>query len=146
MTWHENLRAQPCAVRMRRNNWRERPVAMWLANLPLSTRVQTTLLELNLSRSWSRFKKPNNFFYCGETNRIWFNVVCIILFFTITAEIHGVGTKEKGNRGADERRNEQRNRGTEEQRNRGTEQHRNIGTEEQRNRGTEEQRNRGTEE
>ena len=25
MTWHVDLRVQPCAVRMRRNNWRERP-------------------------------------------------------------------------------------------------------------------------
>ena len=25
MTWHVNLRAQSCAVRMRRSNWRERP-------------------------------------------------------------------------------------------------------------------------
>ena len=31
-------------------------LAIWLANLPLSIRVQTTLLELNVSRSWSGFE------------------------------------------------------------------------------------------
>ena len=33
-------------------------LAIWLANLPLSIRVQTTLFELNVSRSLSRFEKP----------------------------------------------------------------------------------------
>ena len=36
--------------------------AIWLANLPLSIRVQTMLLELNVSCSWSRFEKPDFFF------------------------------------------------------------------------------------
>ena len=38
-------------------------LAIWLANLPLSIRVQTTPLELNVSRSWSRFEKPEFFFF-----------------------------------------------------------------------------------
>ena len=36
-------------------------LAIWLANLPLSIRVQTTLLELNVSCSWSRFEKPEKY-------------------------------------------------------------------------------------
>ena len=38
-------------------------LVIWLANLPLSIRVQTTLLELNVSRSWSRFEKPEKIFF-----------------------------------------------------------------------------------
>ena len=37
--------------------------AIWLANLPLPIRVQTTLVELNESRSWSRFEKPEKKFF-----------------------------------------------------------------------------------
>ena len=38
-------------------------LAIWLANLLVSIRVQTTLLELNVSRSWSRFEKSEKSFF-----------------------------------------------------------------------------------
>ena len=90
------------------------------------------------------------FFYCGEINRIWFSVVCIILFCydncrNSRSRSRQKGKEQQGNRRTVERTEEHRNRGTEEQRNKGTEEQRNRGTEEQRNRGMEERRNGATE-
>ena len=65
MTWHENLPVQPCAVRMRRNNWRNvlkdgsfksflNGTAKLLAKetkwTSLKVRTQNTFLENSISK------------------------------------------------------------------------------------------------
>ena len=58
-------------------------LAIWLANLPLSIRIQTTLVEL-LSMCHARghaLKNLKNIFF-WRWYQIWFSVVCIILLST----------------------------------------------------------------
>ena len=60
MTWHVDLRVQPCAVGMRRNNWHERPQAAFtrygklkLANLFWQTQVDMCERDKNSRQtSW----------------------------------------------------------------------------------------------
>ena len=56
-------------------------LAIWLANLLLPIRVQTTLLQLNVSPSWSRFEKPEIFFFDVDIV-VKHCVVCMILLST----------------------------------------------------------------
>ena len=55
MTWHVNLRVQPCAVRMRRNNWRERPQGS----------SKGFFVAILFMKRWKITKK--DVYWCGQT-------------------------------------------------------------------------------
>ena len=59
-------------------------LAIWSVNLPMSIRVQTTLLTSTchaLGRTLKRKKNPFIWrWYCGnKTNRMWYSVVCPLI-------------------------------------------------------------------